>query len=647
LSTRSSLAYFPYELREGQLDFLSYVRSEVKGRDVVVNATTGFGKTPLILAALLPLALHDGRQIIWAVRTGTETDRPIEELKMINKSTGKRVFGVSFRGKRDMCLLWRDLKIKGELENEDITFLCKAHKEKCKYYVNFSKVHSFNDFAENPKLYSETLNYCEKEEICPYMLQSSLLSDAIVVALNYNYVINDAISWAMRRRINYKSSFLVVDEAHNLQNACSNINSDQITLGTIGFAIREVLGFHTAKAGEIEEFLRLMHEYFVETLKGIGEDEVVFDVDGCIRHCARNLDGFESSIRTMNRLGVRIRRGRLAEGKAPRSSLYRLSRFWISALGNLGVEGVVFLASKERGRNLVVEMWDMRACEILRDIWGNFYRCIFCSGTIKPIDPFAEIIGLQKYSGKVFPSPFTERNAISLITEDLTTEGEELGSDMAKSYVAAINGLIVSLNTNVAVFSASYRIQDTLLKHGLEEAVKENGRRFFLEEQGMPGKYSRKILDDFKACAYGDETGVLCATMTGRYAEGADFPGKELEGIFLVGVPFDRMTTRTRLYLDYYQSIYGKEKGTFYAYILPAVKRASQSLGRALRSKQDRAIFVLGDKRYERFISLLPDFVQRNVKKIKSDRETLEKEVKGFWGETAPLPFKKIHKGKE
>ena len=98
---------------------------------------------------------------------------------------------------------------------------------------------------------------------------------------------------------------------------------------------------------------------------------------------------------------------------------------------------------------------------------------------------------------------------------------------------------------------------------------------------------------------------------------------------------------------DYYQSIYGKEKGTFYAYILPALKRASQSLGRALRSKQDRAIFVLGDKRYERFISLLPDFVQRNVKKIKSDRETLEKEVKGFWGETAPLPFKKIHKGKE
>jgi len=329
-----------------------------------------------------------------------------------------------------------------------------------------------------------------------------------------------------------------------------------------------------------------------------------------------------------------VRRRRLAEGKAPRSSLYRLSRFWASVLENLGVEGVVFLASKEKGRNLVVELWDMRASEILQDVWSNFHRCIFCSGTIKPIDPFAEIIGLQRYSGKIFPSPFTEKNSLSLITQDLTTEGEELGADMTKSYIDRINTFIGSLNTNVAIFSASYRIQDTLLQHGLEETVKENGRRFFLEYQGMSGKLSRTILDDFKACAYGDERGVLCATMTGRYAEGADFPGKELEGAFLVGVPFDRMTTRTRLYLEYYQRIYGKGKGTFYAYILPALKRTSQSLGRALRSKEDRAVFILGDRRYKRFISLLPDFVQKNVKTIKSSRETLNREIEGFWRQT-------------
>lgn len=170
-------------------------------------------------------------------------------------------------------------------------------------------------------------------------------------------------------------------------------------------------------------------------------------------------------------------------------------------------------------------------------------------------------------------------------------------------------------------FSASYRIQNTLLEYGLKEIIERNNRKFFLEVKGISGKTSRKILDEFKSCANGHIKGFLCATMVGRYAEGADFPGKELEGMFLVGIPFDKLTIKTKLYIEYYQKIYGKEKGTFYAYILPAIKRASQALGRALRSKEDRAFFILGDKRYINFINYLPDFIQKNFKIIKKQFE--------------------------
>lgn len=627
-----NLPYFPYKLREYQPEFISYVEEEIKNKNVIVNAATGFGKTPLILAALLPSAQREGRRIIWAVRTGTETDRPIEELKVVNRLTGKNVFGISFRGKKDMCLLYRDLRLKGDLEHEDITFLCRAHKDDCIYLENFnSQPFSFNELGDAPQLYSEILKYCEEKSICPYKLQSTLISSADVVALNYNYIINEAISWALRRKINYKNSILVVDEAHNLQNVCSNLNSDKITLGTVRQAIKEIQNFRSLKADEVRKFLSLMQEYFMDTLRSISEDDIEFDVNRCIEHCAGGTEIFESAIQSMNRLGVYIRRKRLAEGRAPRSSLYRLSRFWISVLENLGTDGIVFLASKLKRRNLTVEMWDMRASEILGAVWKNFNRCVFCSGTIKPIDSFAEIIGLQEYSGKVFSNPFAGKNAPSFITEDLTTEGEELKAGMARAYVTAIRKFISYFNVNIAIFSASYRIQDTLLEYGLEDAVEKNGRRFFLEQQGMPGKFSKKMLDDFKACGYDGDKGVLCATMTGRYAEGADFPGKELEGIFLVGIPFDRLTTRTKLYLEYYQKVYGKEKGVFYGYILPAVKRASQALGRALRSKEDRAVFILGDRRYKRFESLLPDFIQKNLKLIKSNFRTLRGDVESLW----------------
>lgn len=625
------LTYFPYELREGQLELLSYVREEASKRNVVVDAPTGYGKTPLILAALIPLARREGRQIIWAVRTGTETDRPIEELKVIHGKSKGKIFGISFRGKRDMCLLLRDLKIRGELGHEDVSFICRTSKD-CRYRLNFLRLKSslLRGAAGAPRLYSEILKYCEEREVCPYMLQSSLIPYADVVALNYNYILDEAIGWAMRRWISYKESYLVVDEAHNLQKACSNLNSERITLGTLRHASREFNEAYPTRYEDLKEFLRLMDNYFVKTLRSIMEDEVEFNVKECIEYCAGEIETFYYMTQRLMKLGTNIRRKKIAHGKAPRSSLYRLSGFWISALRNLNTEGVVFLASREKRRNLAVEMWDMRSGETLRNVWRRFHRCIFCSGTIKPIEPFAEIIGLEEYSGRIFPSQFNERNSLSLIVEDLTTEGEELEEEMARSYISSINGFIDCLNTNLAVFSSSYRIQEALLRYGLEEAVKASGRRLFIEKQGISGRLSRKMLDEFKECAYSDEKGVLCATMTGRYAEGADFPGRELEGIFLVGVPFDKLTMRTRLYLKYYQKIYGDRKGTFYAYILPALKRASQSLGRALRSKDDRAVFILGDKRYKQFMNLLPDYIQLNFKLIKSGGDDMKREIESF-----------------
>ncbi len=619
----TDLSYFPYPLREHQGSFISYIQHEVRSRNVATNAATGFGKTPAILAALLPVALKHGHKIIWAVRTGNETDRPIEELKVITGNSRRKIFGLSYRGKRDMCLLLRDLKLKGEVGYDDVSFLCKSKQGECKYLKNYEK---WNGSISDSMLYSEILEYCKGREICPYKLQGDLVYCADVVALNYNYVISEAISWAMRNKVDYRTAFLVVDEAHNLQNACSNLNSQQITLGTLKYAAREIANF--PKAEEVKKFLERMQAYFKEILDSVQGEDAEFSAEECISKCSRTLNEFEEIVRSMNTYGGKIRKRQLEEGKAPRSSLHKLANFWSAALANLNGDGIAFIATKEK-KNLVVELWDMRSSVILRERWKNFHRCIFCSGTIKPIDAFAETVGLEKYSGRVFLSPFTKKNVLSLVAMNLTTEGIELGREMAENYLDAINEFL-SLNVNTAIFSASYRIQSTLLNTGLRRIVEKRRRKFFLEQQGMSGSEGRKILDAFKACEYAKKKGVLCATMTGRFAEGADFPGKELEGIFLAGISFDRMSTRTKLYLDYYQYLYGKERGMFLGYIVPALRRASQSLGRALRSKEDRAVFVLGDKRYKGFISLLPDFVQENYKFIE-DASRISEEAKEFW----------------
>lgn len=600
------LSYFPYEPREGQEEFISFLQGEIRRGNACISAPTGYGKTPCILASLLPLAKRRGFKVIWAVRTGNETDRPIEELKVMNER-GKRLTGVSFRGKRDMCLLARELK--EEMSYDEVAYLCKAKKE-CRYRSNMS-YGMVEELEGQALLYSEVLRLCAEEEVCPYEVQRALLPSADVIALNYNYIVHEGMGWSIRRLAPFESSFLVVDEAHNLQRAAASLNSDSITLGTLRFALREIDTFGTARAEEVKKLILAVKEELTtlhEKMKEERREDVEFDSRAFLSKLSRNFN--PGDFQSIRRFGQRVRKERMKEGKRPRSSLHRLGTFLEKLVDSIDVRGVVSIATRLRD-NLELEVWDMRAEELLRGRWGEFAACVFCSGTLNPIPAFAETIGLQDYRGRNFPSAFDLKRIKTLITEDLSTEGERLTKDMREKYIEAIDLFVRRNPSNLAVFSASYRIQRSLQK-GILDIASENGREIYVERRGMSGDKGREVLEGFKACAAKRRKGLLLATMQGRFAEGADFPGKELEGIFIVGVPFDRMTMRTKLYLNYYKDLYGREKGNLYAYVIPALKRTSQALGRCLRSKQDRAVFVLGDRRYssEGFLKILPDYIK-------------------------------------
>jgi DNA excision repair protein ERCC-2 len=642
----ASVEFFPYEPRPTQEELIQFIRGELEARrSICINAVAGYGKTPVILAAVLPYAISQDLKILWAVRTGTETDRPIEELKAIQSflAERKRIAGFSYRGKKDMCLLLRDSRIetKEEFDPGEVSFFCKSHKSDCRYLANCMRIREedVSKLIASPKLYSEILEICDKKRLCPYKIQTNLLREARVIALSYNYIIDEGMSWAIKSKIDYENSLLVVDEAHNLQKVCSNLNSDSITLGTVRSAIREIERFKREPTAEIQDFLQTMRdemEKMLADLKDNGESQ--FDPESFLEKASRGLtlDILSEIFDEMEEYGVRIRIDQLRRGRRPRSSLYHLAIFWRRTVGSLDREGIAFLASKDvasGAANLTLELWDMRSSEILREKWKNFHACIFCSGTIEPIPAFAETIGLDQYSSRSIPSPYTAKNLTALITRGLSTKGEVLPRRMAEAYLKAIEAFIKALDENLAVFSASYRIQRDLLDLGLEEMIEEHKRKPFIEYHGMLGREGRRLLEAFKEQARSKRKGVLCATMTGRFSEGADYPSKELEGIFLVGVPFDRMSTRTRVYLDYYKRLYGKTKGTYLGYIVPALRRTGQSLGRALRSTEDRAVIILGDERYaqNRFFTLLPDYARGTAKLIEADTEDIRTEICEYW----------------
>ncbi|MEW6070538.1 MAG: helicase C-terminal domain-containing protein, partial [Candidatus Thermoplasmatota archaeon] len=576
------MRYFLYKLRAGQKEALELIEENISHKNICLNATTGFGKTPVILSALLTKAYPKGYPIIWSVRTGNETDRPIEELKNIANKKKLQIFGLSYRGKKDMCLLAEELKIN---DYEEVSFLCKTKLKKCKYAKKFENFNfDLEALVNKPLLYSEIMKYCKSKKICPYLVERVLLPCAQVVALSYNYIVNDKTAWSIRKLIPFEYSYLVVDEAHNLQHL--SLNSDKISLGTFQRALKELGMFERKEVEELEKFIKIILERATKIynqLENANGKERELD----ILEFLKGVKNVEYNLSTIRKYGERIRKFKLDNNKAPRSSLYHLANFWLSSITLVGVDGIAFIATRT-GKNLELERWDMRAKEALKETWQNFRANVFCSGTLAPLDGFAETIGLENWLGKNLCLDYDRNKVRTLIVEGLTTKGERLLKNMALKYIESLEDFL-ALNTNLAIFSSSYRVQNTLLHNNLEQIAEGARKKIFIEKQGMRGDDARKILDEFKACAYKEQKALLVASAQGRFAEGADFPGKELEGIFLAGIPFEKMTLRTKLYLMYYEKLYGKKKGNYYAYVVPALRRASQALGRALRSKQDRA----------------------------------------------------------
>ena len=575
---------FPYKVRSEQRELIDFVYKNVYEKNLCIDATTGFGKTSCILAALLP---HKKR-IVWAVRTGNESDRPVEELKIINEKGGRRFFGLSYRGKKDMCLLAQN----PDMDHESAKFFCRKKMGKCSYYKHLS---DFSFSPEGPMLYSEIMRTASREGVCPYYLQRNLLKFATVVGLSYNYVLSDA-SLSLQSFFPFRESFLVVDEAHNLEQTFLNLNSTSITIRGVGRAVDELQRVeHTGKA---HDFLQLL----LKTMEEM-EGESRIDADfflGCLHE-----DGVHAELRGC---GEHIREMELENGRIPRSSLSHVGEFFEGVVDKGGEKGVAVMADEGR-----VELYDMRTASLLGKRWKEFISCVFCSGTLAPIDGFAEIAGLENFDERTSVLPLSDRNVEGYIIDGISTRGESLSTTMVNRYVKAISVFLDTARKS-AVFCSSYRIMDTLMKGGLDTVIEQKGIEPFVERRDMGGGDARSLLEEFRI----SRDGCLIANAQGRFSEGIDLPNGALEAVFIAGVPFERMTLKTRIRIDYFVGLYGKEKGMYYSYVVPAVRKTSQAMGRALRGSEDKATIFCGDERYARpdIFELLPLYFRENARLI-------------------------------
>jgi DNA excision repair protein ERCC-2 len=99
---------------------------------------------------------------------------------------------------------------------------------------------------------------------------------------------------------------------------------------------------------------------------------------------------------------------------------------------------------------------------------------------------------------------------------------------------------------------------------------------------------------------------LLFAVSGGMYAEGVDYPGEVLSGVFVVSPALPQVSFERELLRRYFEE--QEDAGFDYAYLQPGMTRVVQAAGRLIRSETDRGVIALLCRRFleEPYVSRLP-----------------------------------------
>ncbi|MHA2045861.1 MAG: helicase C-terminal domain-containing protein [Candidatus Thorarchaeota archaeon] len=631
--------YFPYdEARAGQDEMMEKIEASVKAKThICAEAPNGFGKTCVTLSGVLPWVKQKDGKILYCARTHRQLDRVMEELGEIAEK--KDVSGVSFRGRRHMCLN------AFVLESADfvapISEVCGQLKAtgRCSYYENLRRAGNPEELLEDmPKKVltaPEITKIAMGRSLCPYELTKRLAKVVDVVALSYLYVFDPWILDVFLPDLETPASkmVLVQDEAHNVPTTALDSASDSLTIGAIRQALREA---NTYNDDISMKFSRALAKTILEMSSDMKQtEERIVDPRRIVESAITigQLEHQKFVLGHMKDLGAKIRKGLLKAGKFPRSSIFRVSEFLLRWLRTAEREDYTFLLASNRGlgesRRVSLDLVALDPTSITKRVLDLIHSSVAISGTISPLEAYSEMLGFSTDAElATFQSPFARRNRVGLIVDGLDTSFQNRTKKTFERMVDHCVAVAHSTPSNTGIFTSSYSIGKSLIDAGLHKRLR---RKLFIERAGMKGIENDKLIEDFRK--QGDSGGaVLLGVQGGRNSEGGDFPGSTMESVVVVGVPYARPTPRVESLIDYYDSRFDR-KGRDYAYVLPAMTRAIQAAGRPVRRLDDRGVIVLLDQRFgspylKRFI---PSWLSEVTEMIHDDPEVTAHRVESFF----------------
>lgn len=566
---------FPYErMRPFQPEMIDAVGRAVRQKEaLLVSAPTGVGKTIGALYPALREALRRGKKLFYLTPKVLQQEMAVAALKLLNDGSFR---SLRIRAKQKMCAHTEVIC------HEDFCPFAAKYPEKMERSGLVGRIATDLTYFDPDVVFE----MARDEEVCPFEVSLELLDEADVIVCDYNYVFDPYIglkTWSGEG--DWSDAVLIIDEAHNLVDRARGYYSPEIAekdLRLVAAHLASRPGFPVDGWEELVEELQAHLEGLGEMLED-GVPQALCDPSRRLLMAQRE----EWERLLLRYVGWKIQH-RIAEEDDPVVDFY----FRLVKLTNVvGEEGDEFARIIERTPDgLRLKIFCKDPSRFLAPILDSAHAVVAISATLQPFEFYRTTLGFpeQRTAELALPSPFPRENRKIVVISDVETSyrNRALHYDRIAQTVASMAE--AGEGNFLALFPSYAFLQDVANRMpGIRKTT-------LVQRSDMTDWERRTLLD---ALRQPRERGTLVLAVSGgMYAEGIDYQGEMLSGVFVVGPALPAVSFEQELLKQYYDERYGA--GFEYAYLIPGMTRVVQSAGRVIRSESDIGVIALLCKRF-------------------------------------------------
>ncbi|KAG9244169.1 helicase C-terminal domain-containing protein [Calycina marina] len=538
-------------------------------------------------------------------------------------------------------------------------------------------VNDFRDHALASILDIEDMGALGKEMgICPYYASRSAIKPAEIVTLPYPLLLQKSAREALG--ISLKGHLVIIDEAHNLMDAIASIHGVEVSLAQLKRS-RAQLGIYLQKFGKklkgknrvyVAQLVRIIDSLSgylesrlsiskadgiidnKELLSGKGVDQInLYKLLSYLQESklARKVEGYAVHATTLAAQATTKATSGKLESTSP--VLHQIASL-ISALTHRSKEGRLFYAKDSSSKDpdsISLKFLLLDPSSHFQEIVSEARAVILAGGTMSPMAdytchlfPYLAPTSITTLScGHVIPKSH-------LVAWNVSTGPSKGGfeftyknrgnGEMLDELGRALLNICTIVPDGVVVFFPSYVFLETMIARW---SIQKDGRSIYQRLEGKKMLFRERkdagvddVLTEYANAIDANKGGLLLSVVGGKMSEGINFSDRLGRCVVIVGLPFPNIasaeckakieyiesSTLTRLRIS--DETLGKEEITRRAkeagrefYENACMRAVNQSVGRAIRHREDYAAILMIDKRFagEGIKGKLPGWIREGL----------------------------------